>query len=128
AELKLTPVEEAPANLLLRRVYLDLVGLPPTVEELEEFISVSPSLIPSVSPSANDRETGGQSDRENAYNAVVDKLLASPQYGERPATSCEAGTSSTATSGSTTRSSIPARRFSALLLIAVGATIICMIR
>src|SRR5262245_2642012 len=33
AELGLTPVGEAPPNLLLRRVYLDLVGLPPTVEE-----------------------------------------------------------------------------------------------
>ncbi len=54
AELGLTPVGEAPPNLLLRRVYLDLTGLPPSVEEL------------------------GQ-----PYGEVVDKLLASPQYGER---------------------------------------------
>ena len=40
AELKLTPVGEAPPNLLLRRLYIDLIGLPPTVEELDEFLSV----------------------------------------------------------------------------------------
>src|SRR3954471_14610396 len=55
-ELKLTPVDEAPPNLLLRRVYLDLVGLPPTVEELEEFCAIAPSLRPSFAPSAEDRE------------------------------------------------------------------------
>ena len=60
AELKLTPVGEAPPNMLLRRVYLDLIGLPPTPEELAAFDG-SPE----------------------AYNAAVDKLLASPQYGER---------------------------------------------
>jgi hypothetical protein len=60
AELKLTPVGEMPPNLLLRRVYLDLTGLPPTPEQLEKFVS------------------GQQS-----YSAVVDELLASPQYGER---------------------------------------------
>ena len=35
AELKLTPVGETPPNLLLRRLYLDLIGLPPTVEDLD---------------------------------------------------------------------------------------------
>src|SRR5688500_13679912 len=38
AELKLTPVGEAPKHLLLRRVYLDLIGLPPTPEELDAFL------------------------------------------------------------------------------------------
>lgn len=62
AELKLTPVGEAPKNLLLRRVYLDLIGLPPTPEELAAFES-------DTSP--------------DAYEKVVDRLLESPHYGER---------------------------------------------
>src|SRR5262245_34196162 len=55
AELGITPVGEATPNLLLRRVYLDLNGLPPTPEQLSE----------------------------TDYEAVVNRLLASPQYGER---------------------------------------------
>jgi hypothetical protein len=60
AELKLTRVGEAPPNLLLRRLYIDLIGLPPTADELAEFL----------------RKT-------DAYEEVVDRLLASPAYGER---------------------------------------------
>ena len=62
AELKLTPVGEAPKNLLLRRVYLDLIGLPPTPEELEAFL---------------------QDESPDAYEKVVQRLLDSPHYGER---------------------------------------------
>ncbi len=58
--LKPQPIAEKP--LLLRRVYLDLIGLPPTRAELAAFLA---------DPSAD------------AYEKVVDKLLASPQYGER---------------------------------------------
>jgi hypothetical protein len=58
----LMPVKPADKATLLRRVYLDLIGLPPTRDELLAFVS-------------NDSPT--------AYEAVVDKLLASPQYGER---------------------------------------------
>ena len=47
---------------LLRRVYFDLIGLPPTRDELVAFLA-------DESPSA--------------YEVVVDRLLASPQYGER---------------------------------------------
>src|SRR5438067_2417787 len=39
AELTLTPVGEAPPNLLLRRVYLDLIGLPPGAEELDKVLA-----------------------------------------------------------------------------------------
>jgi Protein of unknown function (DUF1553)/Protein of unknown function (DUF1549)/Planctomycete cytochrome C len=63
AELGLTPVSEAPPHVLLRRVYLDLTGLPPTPEDLAQLQSA----------------VGGK----KAYEAVVDRLLASPQYGER---------------------------------------------
>jgi hypothetical protein len=58
----LTPVAPADRCLLLRRVYLDLIGLPPTAEQYEAFLKDS-------SP--------------DAYEKVVDQLLASPQYGER---------------------------------------------
>lgn len=71
-QLTLTP--EASPEILIRRVTLDLTGLPPTPEEVDEFIAAyrSPSLPPSVSPSAT----------EAAYAALVDRLLASPRYGE----------------------------------------------
>src|SRR5262249_39247216 len=52
----------ADRRTLLRRVSFDLIGLPPTVEEVAEF--------------ENDAST-------DAFAKVVDRLLASPQYGER---------------------------------------------
>src|SRR5213075_3069610 len=58
----LTPRPEPPRHVLLRRVYLDLVGLPPTRAELTAFLA-------DTSP--------------DAYEKVVDRLLASPEYGER---------------------------------------------
>ena len=58
----LTPQAAASRAVLLRRVTLDLIGLPPTPEELHNFLHDS-------SP--------------NAYDTVVDRLLASPHYGER---------------------------------------------
>jgi hypothetical protein len=48
--------------VLLRRVFLDLIGLPPTRQELHAFLT---------------------DDRPDAYEKVVDRLLASPRYGER---------------------------------------------
>ena len=58
----ITPSPAADPATLLRRVSLDLTGLPPTAEELRDFL--------------NDRSS-------NAYEKVVDRLLASPHYGER---------------------------------------------
>ncbi len=57
-----SPAPEAPGQVLLRRVYFDLVGLPPPLEELAEF-------------------SGERAD--DAYERLVDRLLASPRYGER---------------------------------------------
>ncbi|VTU02006.1 colicin uptake protein : Protein containing planctomycete cytochrome C domain protein OS=Rhodopirellula baltica SWK14 GN=RBSWK_05713 PE=4 SV=1: PSCyt1: PSCyt2: PSD1 [Gemmataceae bacterium] len=62
AEKGLAPVAPADKRVLLRRVYIDLTGLPPTPAQAEAFLS-------DASP--------------NAYEKVVDQLLASPQYGER---------------------------------------------
>ena len=58
----LAPAHEASKATLLRRVTLDLIGLPPTIDELDAFVADS---------------TPG------AYERVVDRLLASPHYGER---------------------------------------------
>jgi mono/diheme cytochrome c family protein len=58
---KLSPNSEADKRTLLRRVTLDLTGLPPTPEEVEKFIA-------DQSP--------------DAYEKVVDRLLASPRWGE----------------------------------------------
>ncbi len=58
----LVAVGPGPRSLLLRRLYLDLIGLPPTGEELQTFL---------------DDETPG------AWESAVDRLLDSPRYGER---------------------------------------------
>jgi hypothetical protein len=58
----LTPRPEADKAMLLRRVYFDLTGLPPAPDELHAFL--------------NDESP-------DAYEKVVDRLLASPRYGER---------------------------------------------
>jgi hypothetical protein len=62
AEAKLKPAEPADRRTLIRRASYDLIGLPPTEQETEAFVS--------------DRSP-------NAYERVVDRLLASPQYGVR---------------------------------------------
>ncbi|MGA1523278.1 MAG: DUF1549 domain-containing protein, partial [Planctomycetota bacterium] len=59
-----SPSPEADRATLCRRVHLDLIGLPPTPEELESFVA---------------------DDREDAYERLVDRLLADPRYGERQA-------------------------------------------
>jgi hypothetical protein len=58
----LKPAPAADRITLLRRISFDLIGLPPTPEEVDAFVS--------------DRSP-------NAYEKVVDRLLASPHYGER---------------------------------------------
>lgn len=59
------PNKMADKATLLRRVTFDLTGLPPTLEEIDAFLA---------------------DDSPNAYERVVDRLLASPHYGERMAT------------------------------------------
>ena len=62
SENNLEPSESASRSVLIRRLYFDLLGLPPSPERIERF----------------------QSDpRPRAYERLVEELLASPQYGER---------------------------------------------
>ncbi len=63
-EQNLRPSPEASRGKLLRRVTLDLTGLPPTLAELDAFLA---------------------DESPDAYERVVDRLLASPRYGERMA-------------------------------------------
>ena len=60
----LQPSPEADKHTLLRRVTFDLTGLPPSPEEIDAFVA---------------------DESENAYEKVVDRLLASPHYGEQVA-------------------------------------------
>ena len=64
SELKLSPSDEEKKEILLRRVSLDLTGLPPSIEELRKFI--------------NDKSP-------DAYEKAVDTMLSSPAYGEKMA-------------------------------------------
>ena len=61
-EVGLEPSNAADKERLIRRVSFDLTGLPPTLDQVDEFL---------------------KSDSPDAYEKVVDQLLASPSYGER---------------------------------------------
>ena len=58
----LTPAAEADPVTLVRRLYLDLTGLPPGIAEVDAFL---------------------RDERPDAYTELVERLLASPHYGER---------------------------------------------
>ncbi|MEY4199251.1 MAG: hypothetical protein RLZZ265_991 [Verrucomicrobiota bacterium] len=66
AEQNLQPSPEAEPRVLIRRLYFDLLGLPPKPEEVDAFV----------------RECSN-GNRDSATGALVDKLLASPHHGER---------------------------------------------
>jgi hypothetical protein len=62
AEAGLTPVREADRRTLARRLFFDLLGLPPTPAEIDSFVADS---------------------APDAYERLVDRLLADPRHGER---------------------------------------------
>ena len=62
---KLTPSPMADSATLIRRVSLDLIGLPPTPAEVDAFLGAA------------------KKDADAAYRELVDRLLRSPHYGER---------------------------------------------
>ena len=59
---RLQPGPDAEKIILVRRIYFDLIGLPPTPEEINQFINDKSPL---------------------AYENLVDRLMASPRFGER---------------------------------------------
>ncbi len=61
----LSPSREASPQTLIRRLSFDLIGLPPTPQEMNDYLKAS-----NISP-------------DKAYEELVDRLLASPRYGER---------------------------------------------
>ena len=61
-ERGLSSAPQADPSALVRRVYFDLLGLPPSPEEVDDFVNDS---------------------SEQAYERLLDRLLASPHYGER---------------------------------------------
>ena len=61
-KLDLKPSEIADRRTLIRRVYFDLIGLPPAPEDVDKFLADKSS---------------------DAFGKIVDKLLASPSYGEK---------------------------------------------
>jgi hypothetical protein len=63
-EAGLRPLDEASRETLIRRVTLDLTGIPPTLQEVDAFLA---------------------DDSQAAYEKLVDRLLQSPRYGERMA-------------------------------------------
>jgi len=69
-EQALSPSPQADAETLLRRVTLDLTGLPPTIQALDAYLA----------------DSNATDDVETLWARTVDTLLASPQFGERMAT------------------------------------------
>ncbi len=72
AEQGLTPSGPADPVTLIRRAKFDLWGLPPTPEEVEEFIAAC------LAETGEEGKVG-----EAAYEKLLDRLLASPRYGEQ---------------------------------------------
>ena len=65
APLLLQPSPQADPSTLIRRIHLDLIGLPPSIEEVDAFTRASAQ------------------NPESAYRDLIERLLASPHYGER---------------------------------------------
>jgi hypothetical protein len=80
---RITPSPEADAATLIRRLSLDLTGLLPTPEEVDAFVrAYSPAPAEAEEGSAAEQERR-EAARETAYRDLVERLLASPHYGER---------------------------------------------
>jgi hypothetical protein len=68
-ERKIEPSPEADPHTLIKRVHLDLTGLLPTTDEVEKFVREYSAAKPDA--------------KERLFGSLVDRLLASPHFGER---------------------------------------------
>ena len=64
-EKQLVPLQQADPRTLIRRLTYDLTGLPPTPEEIDNFLAAN------------------KKDPDAAWSALVDRLLAAPEFGEK---------------------------------------------
>jgi hypothetical protein len=82
AKLKVAP--QADRRTLIRRLYLDITGLPPSPEAVEIFIRAADDEVAAVARRRNGNANHGLAAvATTAYERLVDELLESPHYGER---------------------------------------------
>ncbi|CAN5725185.1 DUF1553 domain-containing protein [soil metagenome] len=77
-EKGLPHAQVADARTLIRRLYFDLTGLPPSPEEVASFVKATEDW-----KTKDKRQSSTDSNFGSPYEALVDQLLASPRYGER---------------------------------------------
>ena len=84
-EQDLHPVEDAAPQVLVRRLYFVITGLPPTPEELGHWTDRLIATASDPDPATNDESDGRgrPSYGQDTVAELIDALLASPRYGER---------------------------------------------
>ncbi len=81
----LAPAPPANPRVLIRRAYFDLLGLPPTPQEVEDFVKACEAEEKREPRSAGAKQGDSEPSTLNPepYTLLIDRLLASPRYGER---------------------------------------------
>ncbi|MBL8830359.1 MAG: PSD1 domain-containing protein [Planctomycetaceae bacterium] len=83
-EQQLTPATDAEPRVLIRRLFYDLIGLPPTVEQLNEWEEkLTGEKLKAESRKLNPDTTRDSAAFSSQLSALVDFLVASPHFGER---------------------------------------------
>jgi hypothetical protein len=79
----LEPVEEADPRTFIRRATFDLTGLPPTAEDVEQFVAACSATQSDLPAPLHDGKRASEREKSDPYAALIDRLLQSPRYGER---------------------------------------------